>query len=109
MLKKEFDIDVDKLNRFLKIQKFSIPSNFNIVEACRLVYKDPTMEGFVKKVNRFDVHTRLLHLMVAQTLNPRAENYAHVNNEEIYWLSRIIERKPSNVGEHIARRMVKAM
>lgn len=113
VLKKMIDVNSTMMNQFLGIRNTSgdtfIPRDFNLVASCRLVYKNEKISTFVDKVNDFDVHTHIPHLMIVETLNPRVGSYANMKQDEMFWLSRIIENRPPNLGEFIVRRMIKAI
>lgn len=101
------------VNELLGIDKVdgpkSIPHGFNYVKACQVVYKNKNLTEFVGDVKKFDVHTRILHLIITHTLNPRQGGHAVVNREYIFWLCKITQGNPLNLGEFIVQRMVKGV
>lgn len=113
VLNRDFVVDGKEINKILGIKSVrgdkEILRNFNYLKASRKIINDPTLADLVVDTKLFDVHIRILHLMVARTFNPRGGRYATVNKEELYWLSRIIEGNPPNLGEFIARKMVKTI
>lgn len=106
-------VDGNKLNRLLGVKNVSgekeIPRNFNQLEASMRIIDDNTLGEILVNTNRFDVHTRILHLMVAQSLNLRGGRHAHVNCDELYWMSRITDGNPPNLGEYIVKKMMKSI
>lgn len=113
----EVEVDDVLINELLGIKHVSgpksVPHDFNntskLVEACQLVYNDRDLTGFVNKVGKFDVHTRILHLMISHTFNPRQGGHVVVNKEDIFWMSQIMKGNPPNLREFIAQRMVKGI
>lgn len=112
VLGKQILINGDVVNDFLGLEKQGesrIPSNFDFVRACRIVYGRPRLETWVDNVKWLDVHTRFLHLMVVQALVPRSGNYTSICPLDMYLMCKIIEKQPPNLGVFIARRMTKAI
>lgn len=85
------------------------PSNFNYLEACKVVYKDANLRKVVLDVKKFDVDTRLLHLMLSHTINARQGGYADVNKDDIFWMYHIMIGNPPNLGELMVQRMVRGV
>ena len=65
---------INRLLGFRTSGETHIPTNFNYVEACRVVYRDNRINAYVDDVKRLDAHTRILHLMVCQCLSSRQVN-----------------------------------
>lgn len=56
------------------------------------MYNKPEIITWVDSVNDLDVHNRILHLMIAQTLNPRGGSYPTIKQEEMYLLIGLLRR-----------------
>lgn len=79
-----------------------VPNDFNntikVVEACRVAYNNEGLDSFVNKVGDFNIHARILHLMISHTLNARQGIHAIVNKEYVFWMSQIMMGNPPNLG-----------
>jgi len=87
----------------------TIPENFNLVEASKVVFGDNRITAFVKKVNKLDMHARLLHLLICQVFNMRSGSFALISKDDMYLMYKIVQRDPPSLGTFIARRMVRAV
>ena len=112
VLGSKFTVNKNIINRQLGFRATGdthIPTNFNYVEACRVVYRDNDIDAFVDDVKRLDAHTRILHLMVCQCLNLRQGSFTNISKEDMYFMSKIILKYPPNLGAFITRRMVRGL
>ncbi|KAL2544975.1 uncharacterized protein Fot_14208 [Forsythia ovata] len=57
------------------------PTSFDKLQACREIFKDPSIKKVNKNVVELGLHERILHLIVAHTINPCSGKF----NEDL-WL-----------------------
>jgi len=113
VLGKEFKVNAQLINELLGIEaglgNDIIPENVSLVEACKVVYRNAGITEFVSDLGQFDLHTRLLHLLICQCFNMKKGSFALISRNEMFILYRIIQRSPPDLGSIIVRKMVQAV
>ncbi|KAL2512887.1 hypothetical protein Adt_18487 [Abeliophyllum distichum] len=61
------------------------PTSFDKLQACRVIFKDPSIKKVKKNAMELGPHERILHLIVAHTINPRSRMFNVIIGEDL-WL-----------------------
>ncbi|KAL2478841.1 Uncharacterized protein Fot_47855 [Forsythia ovata] len=70
------------LNLGLSDKGEEYPTSFDKLQACREIFKDPSIKKVNKNVAELGPHERILHLIVAHTLNPRLGKFNVITGED---------------------------
>lgn len=73
------------------------PDDYDVVGACRVIFRNPNLTQACFDTKDLSLHNRILHLIVTQSLNPRAGNFTRMSKEDVWWMHKIIIRDPPDL------------
>ncbi|KAL2517900.1 Uncharacterized protein Adt_14147 [Abeliophyllum distichum] len=82
------------------------PTSFDKLQACREIFKDPSNKKVNKNATELGPHERILHLIVAHTINPRSGKFNVITGEDLWLIWKILSYEPPNICHYMLNEMV---
>ncbi|KAL2552471.1 Uncharacterized protein Fot_06090 [Forsythia ovata] len=82
------------------------PTSFDKLQACREIFKDPSIRKVNKNAAELGPHERILHLIVAHTINPRSGKFNVITGEDLWLMWKILSYEPPNLCHYMLNEMV---
>ncbi|KAL2492008.1 Uncharacterized protein Adt_27636 [Abeliophyllum distichum] len=82
------------------------PTSFDKLQAYRVIFKDPSTKKVNKNVVELRPHERILHLIVAHTINPCLGKFNVITGEDLWLMWKILSYEPPNLCHYMLNEMV---
>ncbi|KAL2513358.1 hypothetical protein Adt_18958 [Abeliophyllum distichum] len=82
------------------------PTSFDKLQACHEIFKDPSIKKVNKNTAELGSHERILHLIVAHTINPRSGKFNVITGEDLLLMWQILSYGPPNLCHYMLKEMV---
>ncbi|KAL2553654.1 uncharacterized protein Fot_07273 [Forsythia ovata] len=79
------------------------PTSFDKLQACREIFKDPSIKKVNKNAAELGPYERILHLI---TINPRSGKFNVITGEDLWLMWKILSYEPPNLCHYMLNEMV---